>query len=78
MAKNLIPSTAKVSLEELSKRIADSDLQELRVIIKGDVQLKRCSSSDAGCPEASTGQTEIVSDCIVCLLKRLMPFSESE
>jgi translation initiation factor IF-2 len=38
MAKNLIPSTAKVSLEELSKRIADSDLQELRVIIKGDVQ----------------------------------------
>jgi translation initiation factor IF-2 len=38
MAKNLIPSTAKVSLEELSKRIADSDQQELRVIIKGDVQ----------------------------------------
>jgi translation initiation factor IF-2 len=38
MAKNLIPSTAKVSLEELSKRIADSDLQELRIIIKGDVQ----------------------------------------
>jgi translation initiation factor IF-2 len=37
MAKNLIPSTAKVSLEELSKRIADSDLQELRVIIKADV-----------------------------------------
>jgi translation initiation factor IF-2 len=38
MAKNLIPSTAKVSLEELSKRIADTDQQELRVIIKGDVQ----------------------------------------
>jgi translation initiation factor IF-2 len=38
MAKSLIPSTAKVSLEELSKRIADTDQQELRVIIKGDVQ----------------------------------------
>jgi translation initiation factor IF-2 len=38
MAKSLIPSTAKVSLEELSRRIADSDQQELRVIIKGDVQ----------------------------------------
>jgi translation initiation factor IF-2 len=38
MAKSLIPATAKVSLEELSKRIADSDQQELRVIIKGDVQ----------------------------------------
>jgi translation initiation factor IF-2 len=38
MAKSLIPATAKVSLEELSKRIADSDMQELRIIIKGDVQ----------------------------------------
>ena len=38
MAKSLIPSTAKVSLEELSKRIADSDQQELRLVIKGDVQ----------------------------------------
>ncbi len=38
MSKNLIPATAKVSLEELSKRIAESGLQELRVIIKGDVQ----------------------------------------
>ncbi len=38
MAKSLIPATAKVSLEELSKRIQDSDQQELRVIIKGDVQ----------------------------------------
>jgi translation initiation factor IF-2 len=38
MAKSLIPATAKVSLEELSKRIADTDQQELRVIIKGDVQ----------------------------------------
>jgi translation initiation factor IF-2 len=38
MAKNLIPATAKVSLEELSKRIAESGQQELRVIIKGDVQ----------------------------------------
>jgi len=38
IAKNLIPSTAKVSLEELSKRIAESGQQELRVIIKGDVQ----------------------------------------
>ena len=38
MAKSLIPATAKVSLEELSKRMADSSQQELRVIIKGDVQ----------------------------------------
>ena len=38
MARSLIPATAKVSLEELSKRIQDSDQQELRIIIKGDVQ----------------------------------------
>jgi translation initiation factor IF-2 len=38
MAKTLIPSTAKVSLEELSKRIAESGQQELRIIVKGDVQ----------------------------------------
>jgi translation initiation factor IF-2 len=38
MAKNLIPATAKVSLEELSKRIAETGQEELRVIIKGDVQ----------------------------------------
>jgi translation initiation factor IF-2 len=38
MAKSLVPSTAKVSLEELSKRIAESGQQELRIIIKGDVQ----------------------------------------
>jgi translation initiation factor IF-2 len=37
MAKSLIPTTAKVSLEELSKRISDTQ-QELRVIVKGDVQ----------------------------------------
>jgi translation initiation factor IF-2 len=37
MAKSLIPTTAKVSLEELSRRISDSQ-QELRVIVKGDVQ----------------------------------------
>ncbi len=33
-----MPATAKVWLEELSKRIAESGQQELRVIIKGDVQ----------------------------------------
>jgi translation initiation factor IF-2 len=38
MAKNLIPASAKVSLEELSKRISESGQQELRIIIKGDVQ----------------------------------------
>ncbi len=38
MAKSLIPSTAKVSLEELSKRISETGQQELRIIIKGDVQ----------------------------------------
>ena len=38
MAKSLIPATAKVSLEELGRRIAESGQQELRVIVKGDVQ----------------------------------------
>jgi translation initiation factor IF-2 len=38
MAKSLVPATAKVSLEELSKRIAESGQEELRIIIKGDVQ----------------------------------------
>ncbi|HWL87272.1 MAG TPA: translation initiation factor IF-2, partial [Polyangiaceae bacterium] len=38
MARSLIPVTAKVSLEEISKRMADSSQQELRVIVKGDVQ----------------------------------------
>jgi translation initiation factor IF-2 len=38
LAKNLVPVSAKVSLEELSKRISDSGQQELRIIIKGDVQ----------------------------------------
>jgi len=38
MAKSLIPATAKVSLEELSKRISDTNQQELRIIVKGDVQ----------------------------------------
>jgi translation initiation factor IF-2 len=38
LAKNLVPASAKVSLEELSKRISDSGQQELRIIIKGDVQ----------------------------------------
>jgi translation initiation factor IF-2 len=36
--RSLIPATAKVSLEDISRRIAESGLQELRVIIKGDVQ----------------------------------------
>jgi translation initiation factor IF-2 len=38
MAKSLIPATAKVSLEDISRRMADSNQQELRIIIKGDVQ----------------------------------------
>jgi translation initiation factor IF-2 len=38
ISKSLVPATAKVSLEELSKRIQDSEQLELRVIIKGDVQ----------------------------------------
>jgi len=38
MAKSLIPASAKVSLEELSRSLRDADQQELRVIIKGDVQ----------------------------------------
>jgi len=38
MAKSLVPATAKVSLEELVNRIQDADQQELRIVIKGDVQ----------------------------------------
>ncbi|RYZ67914.1 MAG: translation initiation factor IF-2 [Proteobacteria bacterium] len=38
LSKSMIPASAKVSLEELSKRMSDSGQQELRVIIKGDVQ----------------------------------------
>jgi translation initiation factor IF-2 len=38
MAKSLIPQTAKFSLEEISKLAATGDQQELRVIVKGDVQ----------------------------------------
>jgi translation initiation factor IF-2 len=38
MAKSLIPATAKVSLEELATRMKDAGQQELRIIIKGDVQ----------------------------------------
>ena len=38
MAKSLIPGSAVVSLEEIRRRIAESGQQELRVIIKGDVQ----------------------------------------
>ena len=38
MAGRLIPATAKVSLEDISRRMADSNQQELRIIIKGDVQ----------------------------------------
>ena len=38
LAKNLIPASAKVSLEEIGRRIAESGQQELRVIVKGDVQ----------------------------------------
>jgi translation initiation factor IF-2 len=35
---SLIPASAKVSLEELTKRIAEADQLELRIIIKADVQ----------------------------------------
>jgi translation initiation factor IF-2 len=38
LAKSLIPASARVSLEDIARRIAESDQQELRVIIKGDVQ----------------------------------------
>jgi translation initiation factor IF-2 len=38
MAKNLIPSSARVSLEDIAQRMRDSNQQELRIIIKGDVQ----------------------------------------
>ncbi len=47
MAKNLMPATAKVSLEEIGKRIAESGQQELRVIVKGDVQGSVEALSDA-------------------------------
>jgi translation initiation factor IF-2 len=38
LAKNLMPTTARVSLEDISRSIATSGQQELRVIVKGDVQ----------------------------------------
>jgi translation initiation factor IF-2 len=38
VSNSLIPASAKVSLEELTKRIAEADLLELRIIIKADVQ----------------------------------------
>jgi len=37
-AKNLIPASARVSLEDIAQRMRDSNQQELRIIIKGDVQ----------------------------------------
>jgi translation initiation factor IF-2 len=36
--KNLIPASAKVSLEDLAKRMAEADQLELRLVIKADVQ----------------------------------------
>lgn len=36
--KNLVPATAKVSLEDLARRMAEADQMELRLIIKADVQ----------------------------------------
>jgi len=38
LAKSLVPASARVSLEDIARRIAESDQQELRCIIKGDVQ----------------------------------------
>jgi translation initiation factor IF-2 len=37
-AKNLMPATARVSLDDIATKIAQSGQQELRVIVKGDVQ----------------------------------------
>ena len=36
--KNLVPASAKVSLEDLAKRMAEADQLELRLVIKADVQ----------------------------------------
>ena len=38
LSKSMIPASARVSLEELSKRMSSDGQQELRVILKGDVQ----------------------------------------
>src|SRR5262249_42073318 len=38
VSKNLVPASAKVSLEDLAKRMAEADQLELRLIIKADVQ----------------------------------------
>jgi len=38
LAKSLIPAEARVSLQDVMERIKESDLLELRIIIKGDVQ----------------------------------------
>jgi len=36
--RNLVPASAKVSLEDLAKRMAEADQMELRLVIKADVQ----------------------------------------
>ena len=36
--RSIMPGTAKVSLEDIAKRVAESDLLELRLVIKADVQ----------------------------------------
>jgi translation initiation factor IF-2 len=36
--RNLVPASAKVSLEDLAKRMAEADQLELRLVIKADVQ----------------------------------------
>ncbi len=38
LSKSMIPASARVSLEELSKRMNSDGQQELRIILKGDVQ----------------------------------------
>ncbi len=38
ISKSMIPASARVSLEELSKRMNSDGQQELRIILKGDVQ----------------------------------------
>jgi len=38
MAKSLVPATTRYTLEDIAAQVKDKDQQELRVVVKGDVQ----------------------------------------
>ena len=56
--KNLVPASAKVSLEDLAKRMAEADQLELRLVIKADVQGSVEAVADA-LAKLSTGKVRV-------------------